>query len=71
MPQDSVKLLTNLSETIVIRNKRQYVRVLFATELEFTKILVTRLSQNVSNGNNESTVNQNNCVVYMTNFLEP
>ena len=46
-------------------------RVLFAAELEFLKILVTRLLQHTSNVNiecqnvPESENGQNNCILYM------
>ena len=44
-------------------------RVLFAPQLEFLKILVPRLRQNLSNLNNVPE-NQNNFILYVINFLE-
>ena len=45
-------------------------RVLFAVELEFPKILVPKLPQNTSNVNTECAESHNNCILYVTSFLE-
>ena len=47
------------------------VRLLFAAEFEFPKILVRRLPQNTSNGNIESTGKSKQLYIYVTNFLGP
>ena len=46
------------------------VRVLLATELEFPKILVPRLSQNTSNGNIECAGKSKQLYYYVTSLLE-
>ena len=50
---------------------RNLVQVLSVAKLEFSKILVPRLIENISNVNIESTGKSNNCIIYVTSILEP
>ena len=52
--------------------KSNLVRVLFAAEIDFPKILVLRLPENTSNVNIESSGKiKKICIIYVTNLLEP
>ena len=47
------------------------LRVLFVAELEFLKILVPMLTLSTSNVKLKVMGNQSNCIIYVSNFLEP